>query len=98
MKIRLLILTILALFIVKATAAQPKTDSQAAQENCTLAPSIDITKGAPLIYGDPYLILSLELKFVVKATGKSVTPKQFMSIITGSGSNILILNMRGEHG
>lgn len=75
MKMRLLILTISILFIVKPTAAQVKTDSQGAPKNCALAPSIDITKGSPLIYGDSYLVSSLELKFVEKATGKSTTPK-----------------------
>ena len=75
MKMRLLILTISILFIMKPAASQPKTNFQGASKDCALAPSIDVTKGSPLIYGIPYLVPALELKFVEKATGKSTTPR-----------------------
>lgn len=75
MKIRLVILTVSILFVMKAAASQPKAVFQDVQSSCTLAPSVDSTKGTPLIYGDPYQVPSLELRFVEKATGKSITPK-----------------------
>jgi len=77
MKVRLLILTASILSGMNAAVSQLRdvVAFQTGESTCTLSQSIDSTKGAPLIYGDPYQVPSLELRFVEKATSKPITPK-----------------------
>src|SRR5689334_188425 len=69
----------IALVLVAINSSPSRLRAEAVPEpeesNCTLASSIDTTKGKPLVYGDSFRVPSLRLRFVKKSTGESVVPK-----------------------
>lgn len=77
MKTLLLILVTPIILLVDARASElgAVRASPTKDGTCALSQSIDNRKGTPLIYGDPYRVSSLELKFVEKSTGASISPK-----------------------